>query len=274
MASYRIVNYDALTTRRYLQLNLKKKRVELSASNTQLQVIFKIVKLFLLSSICLIPLVIIAILFTKGKMPSSSIGICLIIGSLWAIKQEFGSLKAVGFTSKSVCKYILYGIILCIIYYITIVGVNFLLGDSLGIKPLSIIGIVVILSKYIIVGFSEETLCRGYILKLIYNEKHSANKAIIVQAIVFTAIHLVNPLYGNLLEFIYPLIIGILLGFLVLKQQSLWGAIVFHILFNVVNDMLIINKSVYIVLIGFTVVSLFIISTYRRKEINLIKNEN
>ncbi|WP_431520797.1 hypothetical protein [Clostridium beijerinckii] len=65
-----------------------------------------------------------------------------------------------------------------------------------------------------------------------------------------------------------------LLGYLVLKQQSLWGAIVFHILFNCVNDMLIINESMYIVLIGFVVLSLIIVNIYRRNEICLIKNEN
>lgn len=253
-------------------MNLKK--VNFLELNPQLQLILKIVKVFLLASICLIPLVIIAILFTKGKLPSISIVICLIMGSLWSIKQEFGSLKYVGFTSKGVCKHIIYGIILCIIYYLTIVGVNFLLGYSLGIKPLSIIRIVAMLSTYIIVGFSEETLCRGYILKLIYNDTHSANKAVIVQAIIFMTIHLVNPIYTSLLEFVYPFIIGILLGFLVLKQQNIWGAIVFHVLFNVINDMLILNKSVYIVLIGFVMVSLFIINTCRRKETHLIKNEN
>ncbi|NRY61302.1 CPBP family glutamic-type intramembrane protease [Clostridium beijerinckii] len=186
-------------------IEFKEKRVNLSESNSQLQVILKIIKVFLFASICLIPLVIIAILFTKGKLPSYSIAICLIGGSLWAIKQEFGSLKDVGFTSKTVCKHILYGIIFCIIYYLTIVAVNYLLGYSIGIKSLSIMGIVVMLSKYTIVGFSEKTLCRGYILKLIYNEKHSAYKAVIVQAIIFLVIHIVNPMYG-LLEFIYPLI--------------------------------------------------------------------
>ncbi|OOM14416.1 CPBP family intramembrane glutamic endopeptidase [Clostridium saccharobutylicum] len=254
-------------------MNLKKKRVNLLTSNTQLKIILKIIKVFLLASICLIPFVIIALVFTKGKMPSFSIGICLIIGSLWAIKQEFGSLKAVGFTNKSVCKHILYGMILCIIYYLTVIGVNFILGYSIGIESLSIVGIVGILCKYIIVGFSEETLCRGYVLKLIYNEKHSANKAIIVQAIIFMMIHIVNPSYGSMQQFIFPLILGILLGFLVLRQQSLWSAIVFHILLDFINDILIINKSSYIVIIGFIVISLFI-GVYKRNEIYLIRNEN
>lgn len=92
----------------------------------------------------------------------------MIIGSLWAIKQEFGSLKAVWFTSKSVCKHMLYRMILCIIYYLTVIGVNFILWYSIGSESLSILAIVGILWKYIIVGFSEETLYRGYILKLIY----------------------------------------------------------------------------------------------------------
>ncbi len=255
-------------------MNFKKKRFNLLVSKTQIQIILKIAKVFLLAIICLIPLAVIAVLFTKGKMPSSSIGICLIIGSLWAIRQEFGSLKAVGFTSEKVCKYILYGVILCIIYYSTTLGVNLLLGYSIGIKPLSAIGIVVMLSKYMIAGFSEEILFRGYILRLIDKETHLANKAVVIQAIIFSVVHLVNPTYESLLAFIYALIIGILLGFLVLQQRSLWGAIVFHILFNCVNDMLILSKSVYVVLPGFIIVSLFIISNYRRNQILVIKNAN
>lgn len=52
----------------------------------------------------------------------------------------------------------------------------------------------------------------------------------------------------------------------------IWSAIVFHILLDFINDVLIINKYSYIVLIGFIVISLFII--YKRNEIYLIKNEN
>lgn len=89
-------------------------------------------------------------------------------------------LKVVGFINKSVCKYILYGMIFCIIYYLIVIGVNFILGYSIGIELFFIVGIVGILCKYIIVGFLEEILCRGYVLKFIYNEKYFVNKVIIV----------------------------------------------------------------------------------------------
>ena len=71
-------------------MNSKELKVNLLESNALLKIVFKIVKVFLLAFVCIIPLAIIAILFTKGKMPSFFIGICLMIGSLWGIKQEFG----------------------------------------------------------------------------------------------------------------------------------------------------------------------------------------
>ncbi|GAA0076821.1 type II CAAX endopeptidase family protein [Clostridium sp. CTA-5] len=253
-------------------MNFDKKRFNLFTSNAYIQVILKIIKVFLIATLCLLPLVIIGILFNNGKIPSCSIVICLMVGSLLAIKQEFGSLKVVGFTSKNVCKHISYGLALCIIYYLTIIGINLLLGYSIAIKPFFNIGMMVMLSNYIIVGFSEEILFRGYIFKLVYKETHVANKAVIIQAIIFSAIHIVNPTYENLLEFIYALIIGIILGFLVLQQQNLWGAIVFHILFNCVNEILILNKSVYVVLTGFVIVELFLISVYKKNQIHVIKN--
>ena len=255
-------------------MNFNKKRFNLFTSNAYTQVILKIIKVFLIATLCLIPLAIIAILFNNGKMPSCSIVICLMVGSLLAIKQEFGSLKVVGFTSKNVYKHISYGLALCIIYYLTIIGINLLLGYSVDIKSLSNIEITVTLINYIIVAFSEEILFRGYIFKLVYKQTHVANKAVIIQAIIFSAIHIVNPTYENLLEFIYALIIGIILGFLVVQQQNLWGAIVFHILFNCVNEILILNKSLYVVLTGFVIVGLFLISVYKKKQIHLIKNKN
>lgn len=139
-------------------MNSKRQKVNLLESN----VLLKIVKVFLLAFVCIIPLAIIAILFTKGKIPSFSIEICLMIGSLWGIKQEFGSLRVVGFTSKSICKHITYGIILCVIY--------------------------------------------------------------------------------------------------------------FHILFDSINEMLIVNRSLEITLTALIIIVLFIISTYREKGIHLIKN--
>ena len=56
------------------------------------------------------------------------------------------------------------------------------------------------------------------------------------------------------------------------KQKSIWGAIIFHILFDSINEMLIVNRSLEITLTALIIIVFFIISIYREKRIHLIKN--
>ncbi len=55
------------------------------------------------------------------------------------------------------------------------------------------------------------------------------------------------------------------------KYYSLWE-VSFHILFDSINEMLIVNRSLEITLTALIIIVFFIISIYREKRIHLIKN--
>ena len=77
----------------------------------------------------------------------------------------------------------------------------------------------------LIIPLFEEVLFRGLIL----NELRKAMRiwpALLLQALIFAAFHL------NLLQFIYTLPAGILLGLLYVRWGSLWAPIVVHIAWN------------------------------------------
>ncbi len=77
----------------------------------------------------------------------------------------------------------------------------------------------------LIIPLFEEVLFRGLIL----NELRKAMRiwpALLLQALIFAAFHL------NLLQFIYTLPAGILLGLLYVRWGSLWAPIVVHVAWN------------------------------------------
>jgi len=100
------------------------------------------------------------------------------------------------------------------------------------------IGIGLWLKSIILVGFSEEVLFRGFILKKL-RENISFGKSNIAQALLFLLIHFPGWILLN--QFVYPniigniafiFIIGILMGYILKKTDSLWSCIIAHSFIN------------------------------------------
>lgn len=86
------------------------------------------------------------------------------------------------------------------------------------------------LISFILVGFGEEILGRGYIMSVL---KQTKNRwaVIIISSIIFAALHL-----GNLsvapLALINLFLVGILFGYMFMKSKNIWMPIGFHITWN------------------------------------------
>lgn len=87
----------------------------------------------------------------------------------------------------------------------------------------------------ILVGFLEEIIFRGFLLKSL--EKDNVKMAIIISSVTFGLGHIVNLLNGQelvptLLQICYAVSIGFLFTIMVYKGKSIWPCVVTHSLIN------------------------------------------
>lgn len=90
---------------------------------------------------------------------------------------------------------------------------------------------ILFLSYVCVVGpVLEEIIFRGFILKSM--QKYGNLTAIIVSSILFSMFHL------NLVQFVNPVLMGIVLGFIAIKSKSVVASIIAHIFNNTITFML------------------------------------
>ena len=140
------------------------------------------------------------------------------------------SFKSLGF-QKTRIKNIFYGLVIGFI--VMFLGFfSLLLFGQIIVKGYNnnIIEILTGIGLFIIVAITEELLVRGYVLN---NLLGSINKyyALIISAIIFSALHLGNP-HINLLSLINLFLAGVLLGLPYIYNKNLWFSIALHFSWN------------------------------------------
>lgn len=83
---------------------------------------------------------------------------------------------------------------------------------------------------FILVGFSEEILGRGFIMGAL-RQTRSVRVTVLVSAIIFSLLHGANPGIG-LFPFVNIFLVGVLLAYIYLKSGSIWTCIGYHISWN------------------------------------------
>ena len=95
--------------------------------------------------------------------------------------------------------------------------------------------IVQLLSEIVIIGFlpaiCEEIFYRGYVLRGL-ERKGNKKYALLISSLLFAVMH------GNFQQMTYAFALGILLGFVVLKTNSLLASIVMHATLNIMSVIL------------------------------------
>lgn len=108
-----------------------------------------------------------------------------------------------------------------------------------------------------LVGFVEETLYRGLILRILLPK--GVKVAVATSAILFGITHMLNALSSQnmaqtVLQIVYALIMGLFLALLVVKNSNIWPLITFHFLHNLIQfnskalDVLVYDILVIVVL--------------------------
>ncbi|MBN2084623.1 MAG: CPBP family intramembrane metalloprotease [Anaerolineales bacterium] len=108
-----------------------------------------------------------------------------------------------------------------------------------GFTLLSIPGMLL---YWLLVALTEESLFRGYMLSIL---KHplGVRTAMVVSAVLFSALHLLNPDY-YVFAFLYAFLIGLLFGEVVVRRGNLGWVLGFHFVFNLIQDARLLNFPV------------------------------
>lgn len=167
-----------------------------------------------------------------------------VIVTLWifTVKADNEKFISLGFQSKYFFKEFGSGFGLGILAiaagYFLLIGLDEIRFDGLIFNPEEII---IITALFLFVSLAEETVFRGYILR---NLLISFNKyvALIISAILFTALHLINP-HINLMGAISLFCAGLLYGLGYLYTKKLWLPIAMHFSWNLFQTLMGFNVS-------------------------------
>jgi membrane protease YdiL (CAAX protease family) len=92
--------------------------------------------------------------------------------------------------------------------------------------------LLVFLIGFILQGFSEELLCRGYFMVSLAR-RQSLFVAVIVSSVAFSFLHLMNPgVFEQPLAIMNIVLFGVFVAIYVLKRGDIWGAAAAHSLWN------------------------------------------
>jgi len=124
---------------------------------------------------------------------------------------------------------------LVIAFFIVFIPGQMKFTEINGVQLLNKIGLGVLLIG-ISTGLTEELWFRGYIMKLI-EKNNGKNMAIILSAVVFSLLHMLNikPEYNAfdiILKIFNGILVGIMFALIMYKSNSIWSAVIVHIFWN------------------------------------------
>ncbi len=164
------------------------------------------------------------------------------------IKASKESLKTIGLTIKNLKKSIVMGIIgaMLLTLFLALLA---LVKDSLKINNLMAIQSVIVMLTFAGCALGEEIIYRGYIQTRIFGIVRNRLFGTILNSILFLLIHYpvkwiaFGSISLNVIPIFYAiflLLLHFLCDYVYRKTNCLWGAIVLHFLFNVLQAMLVI----------------------------------
>lgn len=152
----------------------------------------------------------------------------------WLIqKRKIGTL---GFTKKGLAKEYLIGAAGGFAVFAIAVLLSVVTGSLRfeGVSDTFSLGIFVLfLLGYMIQGMAEEVLCRGYFM-ISFARRYPMVAAVLVNALIFAALHLGNPGITPL-AFLNLTLFGIFASCYFIRRGNIWGIGAFHSIWNLVQ---------------------------------------
>lgn len=218
-----------------------------------LKILLKMISLFLaifvLQSLALIPAGIISKIMISVGVNSKFmldfgtffISICIqeisIISAIliMCIFIENKTTEDIGLTSiklnlKNLTLGFIMGVISMSFIFLAVLTVGYGRTEYVGLNSTLIIQHILSFIMYILVGFAEELMCRGYIMYIL-KSKMNIFFASVISAAIFSILHSANPNIG-IIAYMNIFIVGLLFSYMLIKSSNLWLPIGFHISWN------------------------------------------
>ena len=171
------------------------------------------------------------------------IAVFILVPFAWYIlvnKLDFkGILERIKLVGQNIDRAFLWGIIAAIIIFVTIFAIELVL-ISLGHSPQDLSNIPDIQrlfswpTMFLLVAIQpigEEIFFRGFLFEKVENYAGGIT-AVLITAFLFGIAHMS---YGKIFPILMPMLMGVVLGFIVLKTKNLYSAIIAHVTFNITS---------------------------------------
>jgi membrane protease YdiL (CAAX protease family) len=171
------------------------------------------------------------------------IAVFILVPFAWYIlvnKLDFkGILERIKLVGQNIDRAFLWGIIAAIIIFVAIFAIELVL-ISLGHSPQDLSNIPDIQrlfswpTMFLLVAIQpigEEIFFRGFLFEKIENYAGGI-AAVLITAFLFGIAHMS---YGKIFPILMPMLMGVVLGFIVLKTKNLYSAIIAHVTFNITS---------------------------------------
>jgi len=150
--------------------------------------------------------------------------------------RRTSSFAAVGFSELKIRGLVWYLPILLIVLYQVVLVVNALVASYSDLSATTVQLVAIIFVTCLFVGFNEEVLFRGIILRKFHPEQHPY-RAIVISAALFSSFHLLNliafiPLSAMVFQLGNTFLFGLFFALIALKLNNLWPLILFHALWD------------------------------------------
>ena len=147
------------------------------------------------------------------------------ISDLVPLKKPIGNKTAMFFIGLSVCAFANIANSYCG-YFFKSIGINY--NVDYGDNPSGFFGFLLsLLATAVVPSLVEEFACRGLVLGIL--RKYGDGFAVLVSAILFGLMH------GNFDQMPFAFMVGLALGYIVVKTESLWIAIAVHAANNFIS---------------------------------------
>lgn len=230
------------------------------------------VAVFLVSNICMvivsIPLSLI-LMFTNGRFMSAAMAndvkammlieeeiassnvymlgmliaeiVMIVIVCLFCKLLQKRKMRTMGFCKKAAVKEYLIGMLagfacfsLAVLFSVLTGGLRLEISLAFRVEPVRIIGIFLLfLIGFMIQGMAEEVICRGYFM-ISYARRYPVYAAILANALIFAALHLLNSGI-SVLAFINLFLFGVFASVYFIRRGNIWGIAAFHSVWNLVQ---------------------------------------
>jgi membrane protease YdiL (CAAX protease family) len=201
---------------------------------------WRVARVLLLAALLAIAIALVGLLLHAPLLSRSAVHVAMLAATAVALRWEHKPLRGIGIrlSERSFWRELLLGFAVSGISVGLVFAAMLWLTHELSVDAFATkfawkqLGAS--LAFWLLVAAAEESLFRGYILAVL-RERFSSSISVLISALLFMAIHFINPDY-DAFAYLYALAIGVLLGSSVIRHMHLGWAIGFHFAWNLLQD--------------------------------------